>query len=66
MNTIQPKIRTVGGKWPRFVIVRESPEPDKQREYWDGEKWGRKLRAAQLYAQKKFVREDLKKMRGED
>ena len=66
MNTIQPKIRTIGGKWPRFVIVRESPEPDNQREYWAGEKWVRELRAALLYAHRKFVREDLKKMRAEE
>lgn len=65
MNTIQPKIRTVGDEWPRFVIVRESPEPDKQREYWAGEKWVRELRDALLYAHKKFVREDLKKVRAE-
>jgi hypothetical protein len=66
MNTIQPKIRTVGVNWPRFVIVRESSEPDNQREYWAGEKWVREVRAALLYADKKFVREDLKKIRGQD
>ena len=66
MNTIQPKIRTIGGKWPRFVIVRESPEPDARPEYWDGEKWVRELRAALLYAHKKFVRGDLKKVLGEE
>ena len=65
MNTIQPKIRTIGGKWPRFVIVRECPEADNQREYWAGEKWVRGLRAALLYAHRKFVRRDLKKMRGQ-
>jgi hypothetical protein len=66
MNTTQPRIRTVGDKWPRFVIVRETPEPGKQREYWDGEKWVRKLRSALLYAHTKFVRRDLKKVRGQD
>ena len=66
MNTTQPKIRTLGGKWPRFVIVRDSPEPDVHRQYWDGMKWVREFRAALLYAHKRFVREDLKKMRGEE
>ena len=66
MNTTQPKIRTIGGQWPRFVIVRESPEPGKQREFWGGEKWVRELRAALLYAHKAFVRKDLKKMRAEE
>ena len=50
MNTIQPKIHALGGKWRRFVILRESPEPHNQREYWGGEKWVGELRAALLYA----------------
>jgi hypothetical protein len=66
MNTIQPKILAIGGKWTRFVIVRESPEPDNQREYWAGEKWVREPRAALLYAHQKLVKKDLKKIRGED
>ena len=65
MNTTQPKIRTIGGQWPRFVIVRESSEADNQREYWAGDKWVRERRAALLYAHQKFVRDDLKKMRAE-
>jgi hypothetical protein len=65
MNTTQPKIRTTDGKWPRFVIVRESPEPDHQQQFWGGEKWVRELRTALLYAHEKFVRKDLKKMQGE-
>ena len=66
MNTIQPKILAIGGQWPRFVIVQESPEPDAHPQFWDGEKWVRELRAALLYAHKKFVRGDLKKVRGEE
>ena len=65
MNTIQPKILTIGGQWPRFVIVQDSPEPDACPQFWDGEKWVRELRAARLYAHKKFVRGDLKKVRRE-
>jgi hypothetical protein len=65
MNTTHPKIRTIGGKWPRFVIVREPSETDNQPELWGGEKWVRELRAALIYAHKKFVREDVKKIRGE-
>lgn len=65
MNTTHPKTRTIDGKWPRFVIVRESPEPDNQREFWGGVKWFGEFRAALLYAHKKLVREDLKKVRGE-
>ena len=63
MNTTQPKIRTIDGKWPRFMIVQESPEPDVRPQYWDGKKWVGELRAALLYAHQKFVRQDLKKMR---
>jgi hypothetical protein len=66
MNTIQPKILTIGGQWPRFVIVQDSPEPDACPQFWDGEKWVRELRAARLYAHKKSVRGDLKKVRGEE
>ena len=62
MSTIQPKIHALGGKWPRFVILRESPEPGNQREYWGGEKWVGELRAALLYAHQTLVRRDLKKM----
>ena len=65
MNTIQPKILTIGGQWPRFVIVQDSPEPDACPQFWDGEKWVRELRVALLYAHKKFVRGDLEKVRGE-
>jgi hypothetical protein len=65
MNTIQPRILTIGGQWPRFVIVQDSPGPDACPQFWDGEKWVRELRAARLYAHKKFVRGDLKKVRGE-
>ena len=65
MNTTQPKIRTIGGQWPRFVIVPESFEADNRREYWAGDKWVRERRAALLYAHKAFVRADLKKMRGQ-
>jgi hypothetical protein len=64
MNTTRPKIRTVGDKWRRFLIVRESPEPDRQPEYWGGDTWVRDRRAAVLYAHQNFVREDLKKMQG--
>ena len=66
MSTTHPKIRTIDGKSPRFVIVREAPGPDNQREFWGGEKWVREFRAALLYAHKRFVREDLKKVRGEE
>ena len=48
-----------------FVIVQDSPEPDACPQFWDGEKWVRELRAARLYAHKKSVRGDLKKVRGE-
>lgn len=64
MNTTRPKIRTVGGKWRRFVIVQESSGDDARPKYWDGTKWVEESRAALLYAHQKFVREDLKKMRG--
>lgn len=63
MNTTEPKIRTIDGKWPRFVIVRKSLEPDRHPEFWNGKKWVGKFRAALLYAQKKFLGEDWKKMR---
>jgi len=66
MNTIQPRILTIDGRWPRFVIVQESPEADAPRQFWDGEKWVRELRAALLYAHKKFVRGDLKKIVGKE
>ena len=58
MNTTEPKIRTLDGQWPRFVIVRESLKPDNHLEFWGGEKWVGEFRAALLYAHKKFVRGD--------
>jgi hypothetical protein len=66
MNKTQLRIRTTGGTWPRFVIVRDTPEPDSQREYWGGQTWVREFRAALLYAHKKFAREDLKTVRGKE
>ncbi len=62
MNTIQPKIRTIDGKWPRFVIVQDPPDPGAPPQYWDGNKWVGEFRVALLYAHQKFARADLKKM----
>ena len=62
MNTTEPKIRTIGGKWRRYVIAREALEPDTQRQYWDGAKWILERRVARLYAHLTAAREDLKKV----
>ncbi len=62
MNTTEPKIRTIGGKWRRYVIARGALEPDTQRQYWDGAKWIPERRAARLYAHLAAAREELKKV----